>query len=606
MKFPFPSYTLVIWEERMGIMVKPLDPKRIPKYVNQLFIPPVYMPTILRQPNTGQVIGHEYKITISEFQQQLLPPGFSPTKVYGYGGIIKDQNTGRSAYFRSAPGPTFEAIRGIPVHVQWINNLTGPLFLPVDPTIVWANPNSMAIPRPPFPSFPTGFPLAQKPIPIVTHLHGGETPSYFDGNPNAWFTADGRTGPAFVTNKYTYLNLQQPTTLWYHDHTMGLNRLTLYAGLAGAYVLRQLNDPIASLLPNKENDIPLIIQDRSFNTDGSLFYDHTGVNPSIHPYWVPEFFGNTIMVNGKVWPNLNVKPQQYRFRIINSSNARFYNLRLSNKQHFTQIGSDGGYLPQPVELSSLLISPAERADILIDFSTLDPGTTVILENNAHAPFPDGTPADSQTVGQIMQFTVINETVLRPKELPPMLNNMPQLKPTITSILTLFELEGPNGPLTVTLDGQLLRNPVSEKPKAGTTEDWQVANLTDDTHPIHLHLVQFLLVSRQKFRSDYYLRDWKKLNETTPPGTPPYFIKPKVLPIESYLQGQPIELPPNEKGWKDTIQMNPGEITTIRVRFASQDGRPYSFNPSLGPGYVWHCHILEHAGNEMMRPYKVLP
>lgn len=173
--------------------------------------------------------------------------------------------------------------------------------------------------------------------------------------------------------------------------------------------------------------------------------------------------------------------------------------------------SDGGFLPQPVELSSLLLAPAERADILIDFSILAPGTTVILTNTANAPFPDGTPADPETVGQIMQFTVTNETVIPPKKLPPVLNNIPQLKPTKTRTLTLFELEGPNGPLEVTLDGQMWRNPVSELPQAGTTEDWQVVNLTGDTHPIHLHLVQFLLVSRQKFRSDDYLKDWMKLN-----------------------------------------------------------------------------------------------
>jgi FtsP/CotA-like multicopper oxidase with cupredoxin domain len=206
----------------------------------------------------------------------------------------------------------------------------------------------------------------------------------------------------------------------------------------------------------------------------------------------------------------------------------------------------------------------------------------------------------------MQFTVTNGTVLPPKKLPPTLTNMPQLNPTKTRTLTLFELEGPNGPLEVTLDGQMWRNPVSELPQTGTTEDWQVVNLTDDTHPIHLHLVQFQLVSRQKFRSDDYLNDWKKLNQTTLPGTPPYYVKPKVLPIDPYLQGQPMAPPLNEKGWKDTIQMNTGEVTTIRVRFTSQDGSPYPFNPSLGPGYVWHCHILEHEDNEMMRPFRVLP
>ena len=587
-------------------MVQPLDPKRIPKFVNQLVIPPEYMPTVLRQPLTGEVIGHAYTIDASEFQQQILPPGFGTTKVFGYGGMIQDPHTGRAVYYRSAPGSTFEAIRGIPLHVQWRNNIIGPHLLPVDPTLDWANPNSMSIPLPPFPSFPPGFHLAQQTVPIVPHFHGGENPSYFDGYPDSWVTADGRTGPTFTTNTYTFPNKQQPTALWYHDHAMGMTRLNNYAGLTGFYLLRDMNDPIAPFLPSRENEIPLNIQDRSFNTDGSLFYDHMGANPSIHPYVVPEFFGNTIMVNGKVWPNLNVKPQQYRFRILNGSNARFYHLQLSNKQKFVQIGTDGGYLPHAVELSSLLIAPAERADILIDFSTLAPGTTVTLTNTAIAPYPDGTPADPQTVGQIMQFTVINATVLPPKKLPLVLNNIPQLKPTKTRTLTLFELEGPNGPLKVTLDGQLWRNPVSEQPQAGTTEDWQVVNLTDDAHPIHLHLVQFLLVSRQKFRSDDYLKDWQTLNQTTPPGTPPYFVKPKDPQIEPYLQGQPIAPPSNEKGWKDTIQMYPGEVTTIRVRFTSQDGSPFPFDPSLGPGYVWHCHMLEHEDNEMMRPLKVLP
>lgn len=582
-------------------MVQPLDPNGIPKYINQLETPPVFMPTCIQQPETGQVIGHAYKINVSEFQQQILPPGFGPTKVIGYGGMIRNPTQGRANYFRSAPGPTFEGIRGIPIHVQWINNLNKPLFLPVDPTLVWANPNSMTIPGPPFPSFPPGFPLAQKTAPMVTHLHGGETPSYFDGHPDAWFTADRRTGPAFSTNNYTYLNLQEPTTLWYHDHTIGLNRLTVYAGLAGFYLLRELNDPIAPFLPSCENEIPLIIQDRSFHTDGSLYYEQVGDNPSIHPYWVPTFFGNTITVNGKVWPNLNVKPQQYRFRLLNASNSRSYHFQLSNEQTFIQIGSDGGYLPHPVELSSLMLAPAERADILIDFSILMPGTTVILKN-----IPGGTPADPHTVGQIMQFTVINEAVQRPKKLPPVLNNIPRLIPTRTRTFTLFELEGPNGPLRVTLNGQLLRSPITELPRAGTTEDWRVANLTNDTHPIHLHLVQYLLVSRQKFRSDDYLRDWKKLNLTTAPGTPPYFVKPKVLPFEPYFVGPPMEPPPNEQGWKDTVRMNPGEVTIIRIRFASQNGNPYPFNPSRGPGYVWHCHMLEHASNEMIRPFKVVP
>ena len=235
-------------------MVQPLDPKRIPKFVNQLVIPPVYMPTILRQPISGEVIGHAYKIEASEFQQQILPPGFGTTKVFGYSGMIQDPYTGRAVYYKSAPGSTFEAIRGIPVHVQWINNITGPHFLPVDPTLDWANPNSMSVPLPPFPSFPPGFPLAQQPVPIVPHLHGGEHPSYFDDYPDAWFTADGRTGMAFITNTYTFPNVQQPTALWYHDHTMGMTRLNNYAGLTGFYLLRDMNDPIVPFLPSRPSD----------------------------------------------------------------------------------------------------------------------------------------------------------------------------------------------------------------------------------------------------------------------------------------------------------------------------------------------------------------
>ncbi|WP_199770792.1 multicopper oxidase domain-containing protein [Brevibacillus laterosporus] len=151
-----------------------------------------------------------------------------------------------------------------------------------------------------------------------------------------------------------------------------------------------------------------------------------------------------------------------------------------------------------------------------------------------------------------------------------------------------------------------QNPVSELPQAGTTEDWQIVNLTNDTHPIHIHLVQLLLVYRQKLRTADYLADWEKRNKATPPGTPPFYVKPKKLPIKPYLQGKPIKPTGNEKGWKDTIQMNPGEVTTIRIRFASQDGSPYPFDPSIGPGYVWHCHMIAHEDNEMMRPLKILP
>ena len=249
---------------------------------------------------------------------------------------------------RSSPGPTFEAIRNIPVMVKWINKLKCSNRFAVDPMLHWANPNDIKMDPPmPWPTFPNGFPEAQRPITTVTHLHGGEVSSIYDGHPDAWFTYNGKRGPAFVTSMYSYPNKQQPTTLWYHDHSLGVTRLNIYAGLAGFYLLRDSynSSKKKSELPEGKYEIPIVIQDRSFHTDGSFSFYNEGINPDIHPYWVPEFIGDTIMVNGSVWPNLNVERRQYRFRLLNGSNARFYNLTMSNCMEFTQIGTDGGFLP---------------------------------------------------------------------------------------------------------------------------------------------------------------------------------------------------------------------------------------------------------------------
>ena len=387
----------------------PLDPNSIPKYRNELVRPPVYEPTLIKDPCTGEVKAHGYIVDLSEFKEQILPPGFPKTKVWGYGGLIRDTKTGEKIYFRNSPGATFEARRGIPVKVKWINRLKGRHMFAVDPTLHWANPNNMPMmPDKPWPPFPPGFDEAQRPVSVVTHLHGGEVESIFDGHPDAWFTASGKYGPAFVTTYYNYPNEQESTTLWYHDHALGITRLNVYAGLAGFYLLRDrknsIEDPQSkNSLPCGEFEIPIVIQDRSFYTDGSLRFDNVGDNPDMHPYWTPEFFGDAIMVNGKVWPNLNVKQRQYRLRFLNGSNARFYNLTLSNGLPFVQIGSDGGFLPNPVTLDSMFMAPAERFDVIVDFSRVAPGTKIIMNNDANAPFPDGDPPLPNTTGQIMQF-----------------------------------------------------------------------------------------------------------------------------------------------------------------------------------------------------------
>jgi FtsP/CotA-like multicopper oxidase with cupredoxin domain len=607
-----------------------IDPIDIPKWENQIAgPPPVFVPN-------G---GDHYTITAKRITQQILPPSMNKmTPVFAYGGKAKDAITGKEfpKPIWNSPAPSFEVKRGDAIQVKWINAITVPHLFPVDPTLHWASPDPDCMLMDmagPFPLYPPGFTgknnkfgcNAQSNVPIVTHVHGLEVQSDSDGNPDAWFTANGIHGPAYSGGPkkanyavFDYPNDQPATTLWYHDHALGVTRLNPTAGLAGFYLLRDPKDKVAPLLPSGKYEVPLAIQDRIFNEDGSLWFTQVGDNPDVHPYWDPEFFGNTIMVNGLVWPNMDVDQGQYRFRLLDGSNARFYTLSFDNGGEplpFTVIGTEGGYLKAPVILTDLTIAPGERWDVLVDFSALDPGTTVLMTNTANAPFPDGDPemnADPATTGQIIQFTVQDHQGFSPKTLPATLN--PTLKgtswptlpaPTKERSLVLYEVMGANGPLEVLLDGQKWAAPVSELPVLGSTEEWTIIDLTGDTHPIHTHLAQFQLVNRQLFDSDAYTADWITANDNLMPPFP--LDHPTVhLDATQYLIGDPIPPPANEIAWKDTIQMNPGEVTRIRLRFSPIDGsKNYPFDATEGPGYVWHCHIIDHEDNEMMRPFVVI-
>ena len=589
-------------------MINLLNPLSIPKYENQLFIPPVFKPTLEINTKTRETV-HSYTVTATQFEQQILPAPFPKTTVYGYEGVVCDSGTGETA-FCSSPSATFEAVQGIPVYIKWVNNLTKPHLFAVDPTLHWANPNDIIHPMPPFPPFPPGVYTAQSPVPIVTHLHGGEVRSDSDGSPDSWFTAgEAETGMTFSSTGTYIPNQQEPTTLWYHDHTLGITRLNVYAGLAGFYLLRDPNNPISTLLPSGKHEIPLVIQDRLFTEDGELFYPSVGTNPDIHPYWQSAFKGDTIMVNGRVWPNLNVERAQYRFRVLNGSNDRIYNLKFSNNQSFIQIGSDGGFLPFPVTMNEVLVGPAERMDILVDFSMLEPNTKIIMMNIA-TPLPSDEIPDPNTVGQIMQFTVLDTPDLPPVKLPRRLNNIPVFTPNAPKkILTLYVVREENNPVQLLLDGQTWSAPISELPIVSSTEEWEIVNLTNGAHPIHVHLIQFQVENRQKFDMEKYSDEWLRLN-----GEPPLDHKTITLSTTPYLIGEPLEPPMNEWGWKDTVLAPPGQVTRMLLRFAPQRANPkevkpwanlFPFNPSYGTGYVWHCHILEHEDNEMMRPMLVV-
>ncbi len=563
------------------LYVNPIaDPMAIPKFVNPLPIPG----------RIDMTAGGSMDMYMEETYQDLGLLGPNPTtplltKVWGYG----DQ-AGAVSY----PGPTLVAEKDTPINIDWWNDLGYSHPLPVDPYVHYT------FSHPPY----EGYTISDLGVPAVPHLHGGHTESESDGLPEAWWTPAYHGDPAnplykgmdFVKSTYTYDNDQEAATLWYHDHALGITRLNVYMGLAGFYLLRDPNEEnlIASnSIPSGAKEIELVIQDRMFYPDGQLAYpDVPAVNmPGFLPWpggpsAQPEFFGDVILVNGKAWPVLDVEPSQYRFRFLNGSDSRFYDMWMTAPVNttaplrFTQIGTEDGLMPVPVDRRKLLIGPGERYDVVVDFS--DPallGQTIILRNNAKAPFPKGTTVDPNTSGQIMAFRVGSTPVVDPVTLPATLR--PDIAPLVqdgaTRQLLLFEAVDEFGRLKpmlgTTADGvQTWVDPITENPMLDDVEVWEIYNTTMDAHPIHLHLVAFQVQSRQKF---------------TAAQDP---VTGALTNIS--LKGKQRAPDPTETGWKDTVIMYPGEVTRVIAKFD---------RPGL---YVWHCHILSHEDHEMMRPYYV--
>ncbi|MEC5189973.1 MULTISPECIES: multicopper oxidase family protein [unclassified Arthrobacter] len=489
-------------------------------------------------------------------------------------------------------GPVIVAKQGVPFNLTMVNSLgTHPLASAIDYGLDGVVAADATAPR------------------ASIHLHGGNSSPGNDGDPTDTFV----TG---ASKTYHYGNTQEAAGLWYHDHALGITRLNVFAGLAGGYLVRNGDDPGDGTtgLPPAPFEVPLVIQDRMFNSDGTFLYPPNANPGTSGQPWAPEFFGDVATVNGKAWPNLNVARGKYRFRVYNGSNARFYSLSLKSAGPagtFFQIGSDGGLLNAPVPLKTLLLGPGERADIVIDFAGLKPGATVLLTNDARAPFPGG-PRSVRRGGlplpQIMQFTVTSApgwTVPLPATLRavPITPLAPAARP-VAAIRTMTMVENLNtfgSPLMA-----LLNNRNFEAPGATTTvatntlERWDLVNTTVDAHPIHLHFTQFQVLNRQKFDSAGYLAATygpQPLAANTGSFPPP--------PVAAFLRGGPKAPPANERGWKDTVVAMPGEVTRIVVPFgANAGGSATAFQTSFTGPYVWHCHILEHEDNDMMQRYVI--
>lgn len=674
--------------------IQPMRGSNVGSLVTQIG---VAAPDVTPAPVTG--ITH-YTMSIEQFADLLHPSLPNPTKLWGF----KPTN-----YLAATPagarhlGGIVVAQRGTPIQITFRNNLPRVHPLPVDTSIMGADlvPNRTAV-----------------------HLHGGFVPWISDGGPFSWFAPDGTRGESFLNNitlnpaaavneaEYYYPNDQSARFMWYHDHAIGITRLNAYAGIASAFIIRDGFEAslkaqgLPEYIENGGNEIPIVIQDKCFvsattaltdptwfnlmptSREGELWYAHvyepgryklTSPKKNVpNPSCVPEFFGDTMLANGTVFPEAAVEPRRYRLRILNACNARFLNLQMyvddgsadsitlnaatlapknPKGPDFLVLGTEGGFLPKPVLVpsnvpfnpvtlaGSLITAPAERWDVIVDFSAFA-GKKIVLYNDAPAPFPGGSPLNDYFPGapknptittpgfgpntrQIMRFNV-GTKVTRPADPPLKLSTATNLAAgndpllatlapggipnvpagTPVRLLTLNEAMDEYGRLIQYLGtsaaiaraskgfGRAYVDPSTEVVGRNAVEIWQIINLTADTHPIHFHLVNVQIVARRPFNVSNYN------------GGSPAYTGPAKPPD------------PTEAGWKETVRMNPGEVTTVIMQFklptvpftVPSSPRAYGTQFPLGLSgavsgpvneYVWHCHILEHEEHDMMRPLVVV-
>jgi len=539
--------------------------------------------------------------------------GLPESAIWGYDGTV--------------PGPTIEAERGQPVTVVWRNELDG--TLPVVVTTAPKAADASGVPVQCVPGLSGGVPdrnAAALAGHTVVHLHGALVPAPYDG----WTENLFAPGQQAV---FHYPMDQRAALHWYHDHVMGVTRFDVYAGLAGLWIIRDQRERDLGLPEGPPFEVPLLLQDRNFGLDDSGRLTGQLVHKTDPE--VMEAFPPFTVVNGKVWPLLEVQPATYRFRVLNGSNARTYRLVLLHNgepelRRITQIGTDHGLLRAPTRVppDGLVLASAERADLLVDFSDLAPGSELTLLNTAGAPF-DGAPfpaADARDAADpgrmlayphVMRFRVAPGSVTRraiPSELatdyrtpaPDALAGAPRRTILLVerelsgepNMLTMRELvvadDDHTGPVVTVTDGEQttryravaahFEDATVFFPVLGRDEVWQLINLTGDTHPIHVHLDPFQILSRRPIR--YRIPD--------------NGIEDRAITAAVTLERDPGDelghaIDDNERGLKDTVRVNPQEITEIAVRFTTYSGR-----------YMYHCHILEHEDRDMMRPFVTMP
>jgi len=587
------------------VAAAPATLKKLTPYVDSLIIPPALTPDTSKYPGTDYYeisivpgTGHKFHSTL---------PATTLTQ----------------SYFDTAPapgvfhylGPSIVAQGGKPVKVKVTNHLgLGPHQIhqanpisPMDYTIMGTTDPTKLPPD-------TALARWTDEHRVCVHLHGGKVLTEHDGGPRDWFSPVGSTQanpyPEGATidpthtgsHTYDYPNDQPAAMIWYHDHAWGITRFNPFLGQAGAYIVRDAEENAlitGGKIPKGDYEVPIVLQDRLLDlVTGAMIYPVTPT-PGTHPLWIPEYFGNTPIINGRAYPFLNVEPRRYRIRFINGAQARFFNMFLQGPSAgnlpIWVIGSEQGFLPAPAKVTNLLIAPGERFDTIIDFTGMKPGTALTLKNNAKAPYPGGRGGE---IPELMQFKVValvgTDTTLLPASL-----TLPSIDPALTAPaasawreIVLQEIMDPltGQPLEVLLDGEKFKDHAPPKDpliieQNGAVNVWQFINTTGDAHPMHMHLVKYKVVNRQKFDVKRFLAAWDAWRILRIGARPS---------VTAFLLGAPTLPAPEEAGWKDTAKAYPGEVLRIIAKFDLPSSAPTGVNY-----YVCHCHILEHEENDMM-------